>query len=98
LLNKYKRRIEETIEDGMNFAGKTKGMKALSPNGIMRCSCGSQQWIPQPALRGHKPAPIIICGRCGRQQTVSRTTYALYRYLSSEYKVGQGFRDLYDLT
>ena len=82
----------------MNFASKRNGMRASSTNGILRCTCGSSQWYPQPASREHKPVPVIVCARCGRQQTVSRTTYALYRYLCSEYKVGQGFRELYDLT
>ena len=82
----------------MNFANKKDSMSTRLSTKKLRCSCGSERWFPRPAAKSCKPAPVLICVRCGREQTVSRTTYAFYRYLSGDRKVGQEFRELYDMT
>ncbi|MBU1706288.1 hypothetical protein KKB28_00055 [bacterium] len=73
-------------------------MKKASSKVKPRCTCGCQSWVPRPEQKTRKATPILICIRCGREQTVSRTTYALYKHLCGSRKVGQEFRELYDIT
>ena len=82
----------------MNFANRKNGMSTRLSTEKLRCSCGSERWYPRPEPEIRKPAPVLVCAQCGKEQTVSRTTYAFYRYLCGDRKVGREFRELYDMT
>ncbi len=82
----------------MNFANDKNGSKNGLSKGTVQCTCGSQQWYPRPVPGERKGFPVLVCAQCGKEQPVSRTTYALHRYLCSDRKVGEEFRELYDMT
>jgi hypothetical protein len=82
----------------MDFVSRKNRTKLKSSTAKLRCICGSEEWNCRPAPKNRKPTPILVCARCGRERSVSRTVYALYRYLSQNGDAGREFRGLYDIT
>ncbi len=62
------------------------------------CSCGGVKFRPaQPASnRAGKRCYPVVCLACGKQQDVSKTTYALCKYMMT-HEPSKAFLQLYQM-